>query len=151
MTVTYQLEHVRDLWDEVEDLLRAHYHEVAHYQDIPLAPDYRSYEALEDAGILKCFTARLDRKLVGYGVFMVKHNLHYSTSKQAVQDILFVLPEYRKGRIGFNLIKYCDEQLAQLGAEVVYHHVKAKESLDFSPLLEHLGYELIDKIYGRRL
>lgn len=151
MTTTYQLEPITSLWDEILPLVKAHYHEVAHYQDIELAPDFDQYDALDQAGILRAYTARVDGVLIGYAIFMVKRNLHYSRSLQAIQDVLFILPEYRKNGVGAGLILHCDMELDKLGAEVVYHHVKVKPELDFSPLLERIGYELIDKIYGKRM
>lgn len=150
-TATYQLERIAHLWDEAMPLMLSHYEEVAHYQDIALSPDIITYERLDQMGVLKVYTARVEGRLVGYACFMVKTNPHYSESLQAVQDVLFVLPEYRASRIGIGLIKHCDAELRQLGVQVVYQHVKCKESLDFSPLLERIGYELIDRIYGKRL
>jgi hypothetical protein len=68
---------------------------------------------------------------------------------QATQDILFVLPEYRKGRVGIGLIKYCDQQLGAEDVQVVYQHVKLAHN--FGPVLERMGYEAVDIIYAKRL
>jgi hypothetical protein len=149
--VTFQAEHLRDVWEELLPLLATHYEEVAHYQDIPLSVERAAYEGMADLGILKVYTARAEGELIGYGVFIVKRSPHYNTSLQAVQDVVFVAPEYRHGAIGTNLLIFCDVELRKLGVQVVYHHVKVKPHLDFGPLLERNGYELIDKIYGKRL
>jgi GNAT superfamily N-acetyltransferase len=104
---------------------------------------------MEDLGMLRCYTARVAGALVGYGVFTVAHNLHYRGSIQAKQDVLFVLPEYRKSRIGYQLIKFCDERLRADGCQVVYQHVKTAH--DFGPLLKRMRYEAVETIYAKRL
>lgn len=142
-------EKVADVIAEIAPLLHAHWKEIAHYQDIKLEPDWEAYRALNEAGILKVFTVRTAnaRVLIGYSVFFVRHNLHYSSSKQAVQDILFIHKDYRGA--GRHFIRWCDQQLMADGVQAVYHHVKTAHN--FGPLLERMGYELVDLIYAKRL
>ena len=149
MSLTCQRELLTDrLWDEAMPLLIAHWKEIAHYPDIPLDPDRDQYLVLEDAGVIRCFTARDDGKLVGYAVFFVRPALHYASSVQAYQDVLYLDPSVRGGT-GYRFIRFCDEQLAKSAIQVVYHHVKQRHN--FGPLLERLGYELVDLIFARRL
>ena len=143
----YAREQISDVLGEIKPLLEEHWKEIAHYQDIPLDPHWPGYYAAEDAGKLRIFTVREDGKLVGYAVFFVG-NLHYKSTKIATQDILFVLPEHR-GLTGARLIRYCDEYLQAEGAQAVFHHVKRAHN--FGPLLERMGYEAIDVVYGKRL
>lgn len=148
--MNYSRERAHELWGEIMPLLRRHWEEIAHYQDIVLEPDVQRYCALEESGILRCYTARLDDgELVGYSIFVVNSNMHYSSSRQAVQDVLYLAPEYRGARDGAGLLAFCDEQLKAEAVQAVYHHVKVKQ--DFSPLLKRMGYELIDYVYGKRL
>ncbi len=138
------------LLEEVGPLLRAHWVEIAHYPDIPLDPDFNSYRALEAQGNLRVFTARdalAGMELVGYACFIVRANIHYRTSLQAVQDVLYIRPD-RRG-FGRDFISWCDEELRKDGVQVVYHHVKLAH--DWGRLLERLGYERIETIWGRRL
>lgn len=141
-------ENFTQIYDEIAPLSEAHYKEIAHYQDIPLNPDLMKYEMLERGGVLRTFTMRTDTgELVGYAIFIVQHNLHYKDSLQAIQDVIFLRKENRG--TGGNLIKYCDNKLRVEGVQVVYQHVKF--SHDFGPLLERMGYHLVEKIYGKRL
>jgi GNAT superfamily N-acetyltransferase len=144
---TFQRESFADVIDEIKPLLEKHWQEIAHFKDIPLAPNWAGYEAAEKAGSLRIYTARKD-ELIGYGVFFIG-NMHYATTKIATQDILFLLPEHRQGGVGYRLIRFCDEQLNAEGAQAVYHHVK-HEVCDFGPLLKRMGYVAVDTIYGRR-
>lgn len=147
---TFQRERLADLWSELMPLLEKHWREVAHYQDIALDPDKAAYDAIEKAGALRCFTARApDWSLIGYSVYFVRANPHYKSSVQANQDVLFLLPEHRRSRIGMQLINWCDQQLKAEGVQAVYQHVKVAHN--FGPLLERLGYEAVDVIYARRL
>lgn len=144
----YQREFAPAIFADLLPLLIKHYKEIAHYPDIELVPDWGTYAQLEQNGVLRVYTLRDDESnLIGYGIFFVKQNLHYSNSLQAVQDILFVEP--KKRGIGLAFMKWCDKQLKTEGVQVVYHHVK--KSHNFGQMLERQGYELVDFIYGKRL
>lgn len=168
-----------ELFAEMLPLLGRHWREVAHYLDIPLEVNAGAYHAIAANGALRVFTAR-DRQigqpcdggcdhvypygwvpdagcpvhdaqpLVGYAVFFVRPNPHYVSSLQAVQDVLFVQPESR-GKTGAKLIAFADDALRAEGVQVVYQHVKARPRLNFGPMLERMGYELVDHIYAKRL
>lgn len=137
-----------ELFEEVSPLLFKHYKEIAHFQDIPLDPDFDLYTTVDKTGNLRVFTAREDDgRIIGYAVFFVRANIHYKSSLQAVQDIIYIDKEVRG--FGHKFILWCDEYLAMEGVQAVYHHVKAEHN--FGPLLERLGYKLVDLIYTRRL
>lgn len=132
-------------------MLVAHWEEIATWPDIRLDPDTGAYEALDDAGMLRMYTVRDARSgtLAGYAAYIVRTHLHYRQSKQAVQDVLFLRTDYRRGQTGRQLIEYADAQLAAEGVQVVYHHVKTAHN--FGPLLERIGYEHVENIYAKRL
>lgn len=148
MSVTFQRERAHDVIPDLQPLLTRHWEEIAHFKDIPLQPDFDAYRALEDRDSLRVFTARKEGALLGYAIFIVATNIHYAT-RQAVQDVLFLAPEYRKGRVGLGLIQFGDDELAKEGVTAIYHHVKAAH--DFGPLLRSIGYDLVDYIYGKRV
>lgn len=137
------------LYGEMWPIFEDHYEEIAHYKDIKLSPDTLYYDTAQKIGILRVFTIRDEGKLVGYSVFTVGKNPHYSESIQAKQDILFLSKKLRGGFNGFKFIKWCDDQLKKECVQVVYHHVKKEHN--FGPVLERQGYKLVDLIYGRRL
>lgn len=145
--MNYALETAAEVMDEIKPLLQKHWEEIAHYKDIPLDPDYDQYFKIESVDALRIFTARdNDGVLVGYAIFFLRKNIHYKSSLQAVQDVLFIDP-LRRG-FGARFILWCDQQLKLMGVEVVYHHVK--EAHNFGPMLERFGYEKVDLIYARR-
>lgn len=144
----FSRESIETFIDEIKPLLESHYDEIAHFKSIPLDPDYDQYLELEKMGIVRCFIARNnDGDMIGYAIYFVRRNIHYKSSLQSVQDVLYMNPAYR-GRGGL-FIMWCDEQLKAEGVEVNYHHIKAEHN--FGPMLEKMGYRLIDLIYGRIL
>lgn len=147
---TYQRERAQDLWGEIMPLLIEHKDEIAAYPDIPLDPDIEAYNAIEADGALRCYTARLAGVLVGYAVFFLRHNLHYRSSYQAVQDVLFIQLAHRHGRVGFGLIRFSERELKAEGVQAVYQHIKTKTPQTIA-LFEKLGYAPIDLIMGLRL
>ena len=150
MSYSYNLERLDEVRDDVEYLLEMHWQEIAHWHDIKLAPDWATYERMAEAGLLRIYTVRTSTwRLVGYAVFFVRHNVHYSSSLQAVQDILFLLPAHRGAAVGAGLVQYAEDDLRQLGVQVVYHHVK--HAFDFGPMLDRMGYERVEHVMAKRL
>lgn len=144
--ITVQREAIADILPELKPLLAEHWREVAHYQDIELAPNYEFYSTCT---ALRCFTVREEDVLIGYAIFGVAHNKHYMDSLQAVQDILFVHPEHR-GSAGARLVKFADAQLRKEGVQAVYHHVKMQHPT-LGLLLDRMGYETVEVVMAKRL
>ena len=147
--IYYQEERVSMIWEEAAPLLEQHYHEIAHYQDIPLDPDRDAYLTMEATDRLRCYTMRDAGKLVGYVVFLFG-SLHYKSSRQARQDVLFVRPDHRIGMAGMRLIRFAEKRLRADGVQVVYHHAKIRAT-KVGKVLEAMGYELVDGLYAKRL
>ncbi len=146
------------LWDEVSPLLESHWHEVAHYDDIPLDPDRERYAQISETNGLRVYTARKaipapDRGiLIGYLAVFVAPSLHYRSATYAVQDVLYVDPLHRGTRAGIGLIRYAQDCLRAEGVTAIFQHVKARKELNIGPVLERiLHYELIDEVWGLRL
>ena len=137
------------LLEEMKPLFADHFAEIQSVQGYPLRPNYEAYLSFETQGLLKVFTVRSETKLVGYSVFFVKRSLHFTDLFEAVHDLLFVHPDYRRGSLGYRFIKWCDDELKSLGVKMVFQNVSYAR--DFSPLLKRLGYQIIDVIYARRL
>lgn len=148
--LTFQRERAVDLWEEAMPLFEKHYKEICHYKDLKLNPDVENYNALEEAGAIRCYTARMNGDLIGYCVWFLKYNPHYRDSLQALQDVLFLLPEYRGTRAGLKLIRYCEDRLREENVQVIYHHIKINTPHTID-LFRKLGYEEIDVIMGKRL
>ncbi len=153
MAITIQEERItEELKDEFTSLAYKHWEEIATHKDIPMSIDWESYEALDNSDHLVGMTARDgDGILVGYAVFILHYHPHYKEHIYAQQDVLFVDMSKRKtmAGVGLKLIRESEKVLASYGVDVIHHHVKVKH--DFSPFLERLDYNFVEKIYEKRI
>lgn len=140
----------RALFEEVLPLAQLHHDEIAPFKDIPLDPDWDTYERMEQQGMLRIFTARGDDgTLVGYACWVVTANPHYRRNLYALCDVLFVKPGYRGAYIGAGLLRACEKRLVEEGVSVAYIHFQAGH--DQRRLMQRQGYELKEFNYGKRL
>ena len=137
------------LFDDMAPLWVEHWSEIIGDPGEPLKPNLDQYVALEAAGVLRAFTARDedDDELVGYAVYFVTHSVHSTELLRAVSDAVFILRE-RRG-FGGEFLKWTEGQLAAEGVGVIGQHVRATHN--FGPMLERMGYELVELIYQRRM
>lgn len=147
--MNFQREKAQDVFQEMIPLLQKHWEEISHYKDIPLEPDFEMYFKMEDIGMLRVFTARdTSNKLIGYAVYFVKHNMHYKSSLQALQDVIFIDPASRG--TGVKFILWTEARLREEGIQLVMQHIKVATTNTIA-LFERLGYDKIDIILGKRL
>jgi hypothetical protein len=149
--ITYQVEKIKQIKDELHSLLRLHYEEIALDRDhIPLDPDWERYEALCDRGNLFVATARNEeQQLIGYSIFFVLNHLHYKSTLVASNDVLYLHPDYRKGTTGIKLIKISESELKRMGVTKICWHIKFHK--DFRNILYRMGYKDEDAIVGKVL
>jgi len=145
--ITYTTEELAYSIDELKSLSKLHYKEACPYDDIPLNVNWGRLILLEVNKALKFYAMRKDGDLIGYALFIVADSIEYQGSLQASLNNIFIHPGNR-GR-GAKFILWCDEQLKDLGVQVVYHHVKSKN--DYGLLLKRLGYDIMNIEYSKRL
>lgn len=145
--IVYTIENISDYIDELTELSKIHYKEVAPYDDIPLNVDWDRLIMLDNHGVLKFYLMKKAGKLIGYAMFIVGPSMEYKTSIQASLTNIFIHPDHR-GR-GGKFILWCDAQLKKCQVQVVYHHVKFKN--DYGLLLDRLGYVIMNIEYSKRL
>ena len=133
---------------EVDELFYKHWEEIALNKDkIKLNPDWSYYEALNAAGILGVYTVRKDERLVGYFIVVAKQHPHYKDHIFAVNDIIYIDPDYRKGLVGYKLIKFVEAELKEMG--VCVFAVNTKVHKPFDAVLERLGFENTERLYTK--
>jgi GNAT superfamily N-acetyltransferase len=145
----YAVESLPDIKSELEPLLELHWHEIALNQDsIKLDPDWNTYLSMYRNRTAEFVTARTEGgHLVGYAVWFIKYHLHYKSTLWAYNDIIYLKPEYRKGRAGIGLIKASEEYMRILGVKKVQWHIKV--SNDWSKILERFGYMNEETVMGK--
>lgn len=150
MSTTYQQEFLINIQEELELLLTDHWEDVAVNKDvIKLNPDWDAYHNLENNGSLKIFTVRVDEKLVGYFVVILRNHIHYKDHLYAFNDALFLKHEYRKGLTGAKLMKFAEKCLKEDDVSVLV--VNTKRHKPFDRLLEWLGYSHVENVYSKYL
>lgn len=138
--VVFAREELHAVWDEAQPLLRAHHAEVPTLSDALFAPFRPGYEDLASRGGYVVFTMRTEERpgsLVGYNGFIISNHYHYPAIRVAMQDALYVMPEYR-GALTQEFISFVDTFLKALGANAVVRSMA--NGKDYSGLLTHLAY-----------
>lgn len=139
MGYVYAVELYKQCKEETSKLFERHYSEVApDASDGLLDPDYAQYEWLCKNGMLHIVTVRLDGVLIGYHVSFVKPQIHRRTTLTAHSDIFYIVPEHRKGMVGYKLFAYVEETLRRKGVKWIYTGVKLAK--DVGRILERQGH-----------
>ena len=147
MEHVYAQERLTDnLVKELEPLVTFHHAEVSTFKDMDVCPAWDKYLAMDNAGMLRIYTVRGEGKLIGYAFFILGPHLHYRYSVQAVEDALYIQPEHRG--YGKHFMVWCDNQLRECGAQVIYRGVPTTN--DYSRILLILGYKPLEQMYSRR-
>lgn len=134
----------------VQALFEQHYKEVALHKDVmQLDPRWNNYYALEEQGVLLVLGAFADQVLVGYSVSFFAEHLHHQQLLVCHNDLLFVEPSHRRGRLGLRLIHATEEAARQRGSRLILWQAKPSTALD--TLLLRRGYGVQDIIYSKAL
>jgi hypothetical protein len=110
-------------------------------------PDFDRYLQMEEGGYVRLFTARDEGKLVGYNLMMISTHPHYPGSLWAIQDTLYMAPEWR-GFASIRFIRHVDAELRAEGVKYLLRQVNVNR--DFSRTLERMGYDQKEVTYMRR-
>ncbi len=156
MIQIHEVTYSETLAKEVAPLLERHWREIAHYQTaVPLAVDFGVYERASMQKRLLILTARDEGKLIAYCVFFITRSPHYTSTLYALNDVLYVVPEYRNTRTGLALIRESEKRLRERGCQRISWHVKEKNadgSLNpLGTILSRLGYAVEELHLGKLL
>ena len=129
----------------LRDHLQAHYEEL-NDKAFPLKPDWDKYFTLENLGMLRCFACFNGSELVGYAIFLVSPNLHYSSSVWAMEDVYYLAPPYRKGLNGYKWLRFFLGEVEKSCDKVI---MGTKLKLEIGSLLTRLGYKPFENLYTK--
>lgn len=135
---TISTEYIEQVLDEIKPVHAAHWQETEGYRHgIALNPDYDYMINAERTSRFILFTVRHEGTLVGNCMMYLSRSTH--TQKWvAEEDTIFILPEYRQGRLGVRLIRYVEDVLRNMGVTEIRVTVKTVNRV--GELLQHLGY-----------
>jgi len=144
--IKFNIEKWDGFYKDAYPLMKANSEEINIF-NAPLEIDVEIYEALEEIGHLKCFTARENGVLVGYAVFTVSGHINYTSKLIASQIVIYVKPEFRT--LGIRLIKHTEVELKKLGAQIIVQGAPVISRLGV--VLERLGYKELETLYSKEI
>jgi len=148
--ITFQKEDFNKVIDEVQPLWKKHYEEIAlDKESIELNPHIQGYEELNKYGGLVIFTVREENKLIGYSFFVLQYSFHYKQLICAINDLFYILPEYRGKFLGSKLLKESEEILNKMGVHQV--QMRTKVYANFGKILERAGYKDTEVVYRKNI
>lgn len=150
--VAFRVERFREIpRSDTDSLFAAHWKEIALDKDkIPLDVDYERYNKLDEMESLHIVTARDEGRLVGYHCSLINTHSHYKSSKMALVDVYYLLPEYRMSRTGIKLFQFAEESLRARG-DIVKLLCSTKIHQDHSRIFEFLGWRETERTYSKIL
>lgn len=131
-------------------LFDEHWQEVGSHKNVrTLSIDTGKYASLEAAGTLFALFVLDGDQVVGYSVNFITTGPHASGTIYAQNDALFVQPAYRKRMAGVRLMQATERAAKAHGAKLMVWH--AKEGTGLGPLLQRLGYGVLDVLYSKEI
>jgi GNAT superfamily N-acetyltransferase len=150
MNITYQVEKYSDVREEVSPLGEANFLEGdARNKHTSINIDWDMYSELEDRGSAILITARDNEILVGYLSLCLSTHPHVKDKVQATSDAIYIEPEVRNSGIGGGLLAAAEEALR--GAGVFWLSLSFRKESIAKPLMDRLGYEQTDVVFGKNL
>lgn len=137
-----------DDWEHANQLLHAHWQEVAHDKELmKLDPNLDKYIEADFKQRLHIVVMRDDGdKIVGYSVHFLTQHPHYRGMTCAEDDVHYLIPEFR-GTGNHELMRtYALRTLKERGVQFVTARVKVGHEHDKT--LRNLGYGPVDMVYG---
>lgn len=147
--VTFQVERMRDVVEEIKPLHQAHWQETEGYRhDQVCNPDYEAFIYHERIGQYMLFTVRKDGILVGNCAVYVTRSTH-TQELVAREDTLFILKDHRAGLIGKRFFQYCERVLESLGVSDVNFDVKLTNNV--WKVWKRMGYDIVGHSMRKKL
>lgn len=145
--ITYQEEEAEDFKADVEPLLSRYYDETIVDIGLQFDADFAVYIDANQRGRMICVSAREDGKVIGISCFFLTPYLYSRGYMMAIQDLLYIVPEHRKGWVGIRLIKESEKVLKSRGVGII--DLACRPHMDNTVLYERLGYKYAEKRFSK--
>lgn len=149
--LTFALEPVEKVWNEMMVLAQAHWAGTRSYRrHEPFNPSFERYQACNQTGFYRQFTARDGQKLAGYFGMYITDSMH-SQKRMATEDTMYLHPEYRKGRNALRFLKFIEAQCREWGVEEIMFSCEIDNETGIKGLLNLLDFHPVVMQYSKRL
>lgn len=151
MAYVISREQFADAQPGIESLARAHWDEIEGSDNPWLDVNWDLLQSLCDLGVLVSITVRDEQAVfVGYALYVLSPLTHSQGLTAAVQDMLYLRPDHRKGSLGIRFLRESEGILRAAGAdEIVQSTRTSSESLD--SVLTRVGYTVTGTTYSKKL
>ena len=148
--LTFTLEPLDACYEESKPLQHLHWLEVAKNKELmQLDVDEDYYRRADKTKEVLYVIARHESRMVGYMVWLVYLHPHYKKVLCAQNDVHFMLPEYRRGMNGYNMIKESIRLVKTIGVQMCY--MREKIGHEHPAILKRLGFSPMDITYSCNL
>jgi len=147
--ITYTLEPIASIWDECLACCQAHWLETSMYAEGQVL-DLRleRYEEHEKARVFVTIVARDNGIFAGFCWMYLTPSMH-TQELLATEDVLYLKPEYRRGRNGYRLYQFVIDEMRRLGAKHIM--VTAPPGSASDRILATMGGTLAAHAYTKAL
>jgi GNAT superfamily N-acetyltransferase len=146
--ITYRNILPSQVMPDIQALLHAHWLETEESLSDGPAPSIEMYQACEDAGLTVAIGVFVDEDMVGYATAFVHRHLHYDVI-HAQHDSMFLLQQYRSGRVGFTLMRMMEIACKEKGARFIAWHAKVGSTFEKLLIARRIAKE--ESIYLKEL
>jgi hypothetical protein len=108
------------------------------FHQFPPDVDWKTYLIAQERGWLKVVTGRENGHLKAGAFVVVTLHPHYACIAGSL-PLLFVSPDFRRGREGLRLVKFAEQEAFKSGAQVMMTHGGVHNGV--YRLFEHMGYQ----------
>jgi GNAT superfamily N-acetyltransferase len=136
----YAVEPLTDaLIAETVPVQQGYWEEVAGpFHQFPPDVDWKTYKMAQERGCLKVLCGRVGGELKAGAFIVITPHPHYACIAASL-PLLFVHPDYRKGREGIRLVQRAEEEAAKSGAQLMMTHGGVHNGV--YRLFEHMQYQ----------
>ncbi|HMD21949.1 MAG TPA: GNAT family N-acetyltransferase [Alloacidobacterium sp.] len=123
MMLEYNVEELTpELIAETIPIQQGYWEEVAGpFHQFPPDVDWRTYMVAQQRGCLKVLCGRVAGVLKAGAFVVITPHPHYACIAASL-PLLFVHPDYRKGREGLRLVRRAEEEAIKAGAQLMMTH-----------------------------
>lgn len=152
LTITFGWESIKELLADpnFRDLVRSYHRELWGEFDVPCDPDWARRVAMEEAGVYRAWTARVDRTWAGFIELQIGPTLNAKGSVFAIDAGHYITPTFRGiPRLGYRMWRSAFDALKREGVNVILAHDNMKHPL--MPFMLSLGMRPIGTLFMKVL
>lgn len=129
--------------------LEAHAELEREHANIPYSPDWEAYQRMENEGILRFFSLRDGKNLIGYAAVIIDTDLHRDGLMIAHFRDIFITKDKRGHAAHF--VKYMERVLRALGVKREYVSDRVISNNHAGRFFAAMGFEPQEIVYGKTI